>query len=130
MTSLVEMLRANGSWEADAAAAKIARLEVALEETGNALLSQIETSSELADRVVKLEAEVLGWQQFANAAKELVSDAVDDCVRATKLAEEKHKQLEAYRELCNKQAQTMAEMSAQIDELAKLAGIATKPTRQ
>jgi hypothetical protein len=55
MTSLVEMLRANGSWEADAAAAKIARLESALEETGNALLSQIETSSELADRVVKLE---------------------------------------------------------------------------
>jgi hypothetical protein len=54
--TLIEMLRANGSWQADAAAAKIARLEVALEETGNALLSQIETSSELADRVVKLEA--------------------------------------------------------------------------
>jgi hypothetical protein len=58
--TLIEMLRANGSWEADAAAAKIARLEVALEETGNALLSQIETSSELADRVVKLEA-ALRW---------------------------------------------------------------------
>jgi hypothetical protein len=64
MTSLVEMLRANGSWEADAAAAKIARLESALEETGNALLSQIETSSELADRVVKLEkalAHIYAW---------------------------------------------------------------------
>jgi hypothetical protein len=55
MTSLVNMLRDNGTWEADAAAAKIARLEDALEKTGNALLSQIETSSELADRVVKLE---------------------------------------------------------------------------
>jgi len=30
MTSLTDMLRANGSWEADAAAAKIARLEAAL----------------------------------------------------------------------------------------------------
>ena len=30
MTSLVDMLRANGSWEADAAAAKITRLEAAL----------------------------------------------------------------------------------------------------
>ena len=101
-----------------------------LKQTQAALANQIETSSELADRVVKLEAEVLGWQQFANAAKELVSDSVNDCVRATKLAEEKHQQVEAYRELCNKQAQTMAEMSAQIDELAELAGIAVKPTRQ
>jgi hypothetical protein len=55
MTSLVNMLRDNGTWEADAAAAKIARLEAALEETGNALLSQIETSSELADRAVYFE---------------------------------------------------------------------------
>ena len=71
MTSLVEMLRANGSWEADAAAAKIARLESALEETGNALLSQIETSSELADRVVKLEqalAHIYAWYPI-NVAK-------------------------------------------------------------
>lgn len=69
MTSLVDMLRANGSWEADAAAAKIARLEMALEETGNALLSQIETSSQLADRVVKLEA----------ALREIACNGNDDC---------------------------------------------------
>ena len=60
MTSLVEMLRANGSWEADAAAAKITRLEFMLEETGNALISQIETSSQLAEYSVKLEKALRG----------------------------------------------------------------------
>ena len=55
MTSLVEMLRANGSWEADAAAAKITRLELVLEQTQAALAIQIETSSKLAGRGVYLE---------------------------------------------------------------------------
>ena len=80
--------------------------------------------------IEKLETEVLEWQKVGSAATQAMSDAADDCVRATKLAAEKHRQVEAYRDLCNKQAQTMAEMSAQIDELAEIAGIKVKPTRQ
>jgi hypothetical protein len=90
----------------------------------------IARSLEACRRIEQLEAEVLAWQKLGNKATQAMSDAVDDCVRATKLATEKHDQVEAYRELCNRQAQTMAEMSAQIDELAELAGIAVKPTRQ
>ena len=101
-----------------------------LEEVQAALTAQIETSSELADRMVKLEAEVLEWQKFGNSTLESMSNAVDDCVRATKLAKEKHEQVEMYAALCKKQNETMQKMSAQIDELAELAGIAVKPTRQ
>ena len=81
-------------------------------------------------RIKQLELEILEWQKVGNAATQAMSDAVDDCVRATKLAKEKHEQVEMYSALCNRQTQTMAEMSAQIDELAELAGISVKPTRQ
>ena len=90
----------------------------------------IARSLEACRRIEQLEAEVLEWQKFGNSTLEKMSDAVDDCVRATKLAKEKHEQVEMYSALCNRQAQTMAEMSAQIDELAELVGIAVKPTRQ
>ena len=85
---------------------------------------------EAADRIEQLEAEVLAWQKFGNEATQTMSDAVDDCVRATELAKEKHEEVERYSRLCNKQNDTMQKMSAQIDELAELAGIAVKPTRQ
>jgi hypothetical protein len=85
---------------------------------------------EAADHIEQLETKILEWQKIGSAATQAMSDAVDDCVRATKLAKEKHEQVEMYSALCNRQAQTMAEMSAQIDELAELAGIAVKPTRQ
>ena len=85
---------------------------------------------EAADRIEKLEAEVLAWQKLGNEATQAMSDAVDDCVRATKLAKEKHEEVERYSRLCNKQNDTMQKMSAQIDELAELAGITVKPTRQ
>lgn len=81
-------------------------------------------------RIKNLEAEILEWQKIGSAATQAMSDAVDDCVRATKLAKEKHEQVEMYSALCKRQNETMQKMSAQIDELAELAGIAVKPTRQ
>ena len=81
-------------------------------------------------RIKQLELEILEWQKVGNTATQAMSDAVDDCVRATKLAKEKHEQVEMYIALCKQQNETMQKMSAQIDELAELAGIAVKPTRQ
>jgi len=89
-----------------------------------------DTRQKLQKRIEQLEAEVLAWQKLGNETTQAMSDAVDDCVRATKLAKEKHEQVEIYSALCKKQNETMQKMSAQIDELAELAGIAVKPTRQ
>jgi len=90
----------------------------------------IARSLEAARRIEQLESEVLEWQKFGNSTLEKMSDAVDDCVRATKLAVEKHEQVEQLREICDRQNETMQKMSAQIDELAELAGVIVKPTRQ
>ena len=85
---------------------------------------------EAADYIEKLKAENIEWQKFGNSTLEKMSDAVDDCVRATKLAKEKHEQAEQLREICDSQNKTMQKMWAQIDELAELAGVIVKPTRQ
>ena len=90
----------------------------------------IARSLEACRRIEQLEAEVLAWQKLGNKATQAMSDAVDDCVRATELAKKKHEQVERYSRLCNKQNDIMQKMSAQIDELAELAGITVKPTRQ
>jgi endonuclease III len=81
-------------------------------------------------RIKQLELEVLEWQKLGNAATQAMSDAVDDLRRATNLATEKHEQVQLYSALCEQQNETMQKMSAQIDELAELAGVAVKPTRQ
>ena len=81
------------------------------------------------NRIKQLESEVLAWQKLGNEATESMSKAVDDCVRATKLAMEKHQQVEDLRAICNRQHELMATMSLQIDELAELAGVVVKPTR-
>ena len=94
------------------------------------VLNLLEDNEKLKSRVKELETEVIEWQKLGNEATQAMSDAVDDCVRATKLAKEKHEEVERYSRLCNKQNDTMQKMSAQIDELAELAGIAVKPTRQ
>ena len=90
----------------------------------------IARSLEACRRIEQLEAEILEWQKIGTAATQAMSDAVDDCVRATKLAKEKHEQVEMYSALCKQQNETMQKMLAQIDELAELTGIAIKPTRQ
>ena len=94
------------------------------------VLNLLEDNEKLKFRVKELETEIIEWQKVGNAATQAMSDAVDDCVRATKLAKEKHEQFEMYSALCKQQNETMQKMSAQIDELAELAGIAVKPTRQ
>ena len=94
------------------------------------VLNLLEDNEKLKSRVKELETEVIEWQKLGNEATQAMSDAVDDCVRATKLAKEKHEEVERYSRLCNKQNDTMQKMSAQIDELAELAGVITKPTRQ
>lgn len=90
----------------------------------------IARSLEACRRIEQLELEILEWQKIGSAATQAMSDAVDDCVRATKLAKEKHEQVEMYSALCKQQNETMQKMSAQIDELAELAGVIVKPTRQ
>ena len=94
------------------------------------VLNLLEDNEKLKSRVKELETEVIEWQKLGNEATQAMSDAVDDCVRATKLAKEKHEEVERYSRLCNKQNDTMQKMSAQIDELAELAGVIVKPTRQ
>ena len=94
------------------------------------VLNLLEDNEKLKSRVKELETEVIEWQKIGNVATQAMSDAVDDCVRATKLAKEKHEQVEMYNELCKQQNETMQKMLAQIDELAELTGIAIKPTRQ
>ena len=94
------------------------------------VLNLLEDNEKLNSRVKELETEVIEWQKLGNEATQAMSDAVDDCVRATALAKKKHEEVERYSRLCNKQNDTMQKMSAQIDELAELAGVAVKPTRQ
>lgn len=94
------------------------------------VLNLLEDNEKLKSRVKELETEVIEWQKLGNEATQAMSDAVDDCVRATELAKEKHEEVERYSRLCNKQNDTMQKMSVQIDELAELAGVAVKPTRQ
>ena len=94
------------------------------------VLNLLEENEKLKSRVKELETEVIEWQKLGNEATQAMSDAVDDCVRATELAKKKHEEVERYSRLCNKQNDTMQKMSAQIDELAELAGVAVKPTRQ
>ena len=94
------------------------------------VLNLLEDNEKLKFRVKELETEIIEWQKVGNAATQAMSDAVDDCVRATKLAKEKHEQVEMYSALCKQQNETMQKMLAQIDELAELTGIAIKPTRQ
>ena len=94
------------------------------------VLNLLEDNEKLKSRVKELETEVIEWQKLGNEATQAMSDAVDDCVRATELAKKKHEEVERCSRLCNKQNDTMQKMSAQIDELAELAGIAAKPTRQ
>lgn len=94
------------------------------------LLNLLEDNEKLKSQIKELKAEVLTWQKVGNAATQCMSDAVDDCARATKLAKEEREQVEKLREICNQQNNTMQKMSAQIDELAELAGVIIKPTRQ
>ena len=105
-------------WETDSGYSGYGLLKRDAEELANA-----------ANRIEDLEAEVLGWQKLGNELTESMSKAVDDCVRATKLAMEKHQQVEDLRAICNRQHELMAAMSLQIDELAELAGVIVKPIK-